>query len=117
MEEQDENAKARELDKLRKADNDQHSAYAGDYAGILFAKKDWKNFIRVLKETKATSGSTPVRSFTIDTGKVQFWISTVRKDEKIPHRKRQILLEALRDLWAVFNYSVFASLALWKRRR
>ena len=59
MEEQDENAKAREFDKLRKGDHDQHGAYAGDYAGILFAKKDWKNFIRVLDEAKKRQEQRP----------------------------------------------------------
>jgi len=114
MEEQDDNAKGRELDRLRKADNDQHGAYAGDYAEILFAKKDWNNFIRVLKEAKTRQDQRPFRSFTIDAGKVSSWISTVRKDEEISAQEKRSLLETLRDL-DVFNYSVFATLALLEK--
>ncbi len=114
MEEQDENAKAREFDKLRKGDHDQHGAYAGDYAGILFAKKDWGNFIRVLDEAKKRQDQRPLRSFTIDAGKVSSWISTIRKDEEISAQDKKSLLESLRDL-DVFNYSVFATLALLEK--
>jgi TolA-binding protein len=107
----DENAKSRELDRLRKADNDQHGAYAGDYAGILFAKKDWKNFIRVLKEAKTRQDQRPIRTFTIDAGKVSTWIASVRKNEEISADEKVRLLESLRDL-DVFNYSIYAHLAL-----
>ena len=111
LEDQDDKAKARELDKLRKGDHDQHGAYAGDYAGILFAMKDWKNFIRVLDEAKKRQGQRPMRSFTIDAGNVSSWISTVRKEEEISAEDKKSLLETLRNL-DVFNYSVFAALAL-----
>ena len=107
----DENAKSREFDKWRKADNDQHAAFASDYAEILFAKKDWNGFIRVINEARNRQDQRPTRSFTMDAGKVNAWISKVRSDEELSEEDKVRLLVALRDadLW---NYSLYARLAL-----
>ena len=110
----DESARARELDKLRKEENDQHGAYAGDYADVLFAKEDWNTFIRVLKEARDRQDQLPFRPFSIDAGKVSSWISSTRKNEEISVEQKRSLLEVLRDL-GVFNYSVFAELALLEK--
>lgn len=107
----DENAKAREFDKWRKADNDQHGAFASDYAEILFAKKDWNNFTRVLNEARSRQNQRPFRGFTFDAGKTNSWISSVRLDKEISEADKIRVLQSLRDL-DIYNYSIFAKLAL-----
>ncbi|MGE4549865.1 MAG: tetratricopeptide repeat protein, partial [Opitutales bacterium] len=107
----DENAKSREFDKWRKADNDQHAAFAADYASILFTKKDWNNFIRVLNDARSRQDQRPFRGFTMDAGKVNSWISTVRADTELSDADKARLLVALRDL-DLWNYSLQATLAL-----
>ena len=107
----DENAKGREFDKWRKADNDQHGAFAADYAAILFTKKDWNNFTRVLNEARSRQDQRPFRGFTMDAGKVNGWISTVRSDTELSDADKARLLVSLRDL-DLWNYSLQATLAL-----
>ena len=68
----------------------------------------------MLDEAKKRQDQRPLRSFTIDAGKVSSWISTIRKDEEISAQDKKSLLESLRDL-DVFNYSVFATLALLEK--
>ncbi|MFP6899609.1 MAG: tetratricopeptide repeat protein, partial [Opitutales bacterium] len=107
----DENAKAREFDKWRKAENDQHAAFASDYADILFRKKDWNNFIRVLNEARARQDQRYFRSFTMDASKTNGWISTIRNNAELAEVDKARLLLALRNL-NLWNYSLQASLAL-----
>ena len=107
----DENAKAREFDKWRKADNDQHGAFASDYAEILFAKKDWNNFTRILNEARSRQDQRPFRGFTFDTSKTNSWISSIRSNQEISEADKVRVLISLRDL-DIYNYSIFAKLAL-----
>ena len=107
----EEEARLRQLDRLRKVENAQHGAYAGAYANILFGRKDWDKVIRVLTEARKLQDQLPYTPFTIDYGKVNSWISAVRKDEEIGAEEKKNLLVALRDL-DLYNYSVFARLAL-----
>jgi len=107
----DENAKAREFDKWRKMENDQHAAFASDYAAILFAKKDWNNFIQVLNEARARQDQRPYRSFTMDASKLNGWISSVRNDNELTDVDKARLLRSLADV-DLWNYSLQATLAL-----
>ena len=107
----DENAKAREFDKWRKADNDQHGAFASDYAEILFGKKDWNNFTRILNEARSRQDQRPFRVFTFDASKTNSWISSIRSNQEISEADKVRVLISLRDL-DIYNYSIFAKLAL-----
>ncbi|MDE0575597.1 MAG: tetratricopeptide repeat protein [Opitutales bacterium] len=107
----DDNAKAREFDKWRKADNEQHGAFASDYAEILFAKKDWNNFTRILNEARSRQDQRPFRGFTFDAGKTNSWISSIRSDKEITEADKVRVLISLRDL-DIYNYSIYAKLAL-----